>query len=201
MKKILSLLFLLLSAVPSHSAVPAYQWFPSNEFYISAPFSQAIHYPSNSKTSHADAWALGFRAVGNGSGVGKTGGLQIQKLTVNNGGPGVNGSFYLLELLAGAEYISPKVEDQPLRFTAGLLANAGLADTTLFVAPMLTASLLYQTAATQVPTGFSLAFYYRFTDISLNDAAGHPGTLRPSLGFRLGYTFKGFWTHPQKSTP
>lgn len=192
---------LLLAAAPAWAAAPVYQWFPSNEFYFSVPFSQDIHYPSTNKTSRADAWALGFRAVGNGTGVGKTGGLQIQKLTVNNAGPGVSGSFYLLELLAGAEYISPKVENKPLRFTAGLLANAGLADTTLFAAPMLTAGLLYQTAATQVPTGFSLAFYYRFTDIALNDAASQPGTLRPALGFRLGYTFKGFWTHPQKSTP
>lgn len=193
--------FLLLAAAPARAAAPAYQWFPSNEFYFSAPLTQDIHYPSNNKTSHADAWALGFRAVGNGSGVGKTGGLQIQHLTVNNGGSGVNGSFYLLEMLAGAEYISPKVDNSPLRFTAGLLANAGLADTTLFVAPMLTAGLLYQTAATQVPAGFSLAFYYRFTDIALNDAAGQPGALRPALGLRLGYTFKGFWTRQQKSTP
>ena len=200
MKKILTLLFLL-SSVSAHAALPAYQWFPSNEFYFSAPFSQTIHYPSSNKTSHADAWALGFRAVGNGSGVGKTGGLQIQRLTVNNSAAGVNGSFYLLEMLAGAEYISPKVENKPFRFTAGLLANAGLADTTLFVAPMLTAGLLYQTAFTQVPSGFSLSFYYRFTDIALNDAGGAPGTLRPALGFRLGYTFRGFWTHPQKSTP
>ena len=192
---------LLFSAAPVRAAAPAYQWFPSNEFYFSVPFAQEIHYPSSSKTSHADAWALGFRAVGNGAGVGKTGGLQIQHLTVNNGATGVNGSFYLLEMLAGAEYISPKVENKPLRFTAGLLANAGLADTTLFVAPMLTAGLLYQTAFTQVPNGFSLAFYYRFTDISLNDAACASGTLRPALGFRLGYTFRGFWTRQQKSTP
>ncbi|MDO8804783.1 MAG: hypothetical protein Q7R35_10135 [Elusimicrobiota bacterium] len=193
-------LILLFAAAPARAAAPAYQWFPSNELYFSAPFFQAIHYPAGGKTAQAGAWAFGYRAIGNGDGVGKTGGLQLQKLTVNSGGAGVKGSFYLLEMLAGAEYISPWAQDKPLRFTAGLLANAGLADTTLFVAPMLTAGLLYQTAATQVPGGFSLAFYYRFTDIDLDDAAGKPGTLRPALGFRLGYIFKGFWAPKEKST-
>ena len=75
------------------------------------------------------------------------------------------------------------------------LANLGLADTTLYMAPMLTAGLLYQTnPAEQLPNGFSLTLYYRLTDIHLDNAAGKLATLRPSAGLRLGYIFTGFWS-------
>jgi hypothetical protein len=190
------LLFFLV--VPSHAAAPIYKWFPSNEFYFSAPFSQSIHYPG--KTLRAEAWALGFRAVGNGDGVERTGGLQIQKLTVSNTALGVNGSFYLLELPVGAEYISPKIENKSLRLTAGLLADLGLSDTTLFMAPMLTTGLLYQTSTEQIPSGLTLSLYYRFASIDLDNAAGRPGTLRPAAGLKLGYIFEGFWAPKDKST-
>ena len=197
--KFLLILFFLFSAVPSHSAAPIYKWFPSNEFYFSAPFSQSVHYPG--KTIHADTWALGYRAVGNGVGVDKTGGLQIQKLTVSNSALGLNGSFYLLEFLLGGEYLSPKVENKPLRFSAGLLADLGLADTTLFMAPMLTAGLLYQTIPGQIPSGITLSVYYRLSSISIDDAAGRPATLRPAVGLKLGYIFEGFWAPKEKSAP
>ncbi|MCX5792764.1 MAG: hypothetical protein NTY45_11220 [Elusimicrobia bacterium] len=187
------LAILLAGSLPAGAAVPVYKWFPSNEFYFAAPLAQNLHYPGG--TARAAAWAFGFRAVSNGEGVGKTGAFQIQHLTVNNKTAGVNGSFYLLELLAGAEYISPAAQNQPMRFTAAALANLGLSDTTLYMAPMLTAGLLYQTnPAEQIPNGFSLTLYYRLTDIHLDNAAGKPAALRPAAGLRLGYIFPGFWT-------
>ncbi|MCX5792761.1 MAG: hypothetical protein NTY45_11205 [Elusimicrobia bacterium] len=95
------LAILLAGSLPAGAAVPVYKWFPSNEFYFAAPLAQNLRYPGG--TARAAAWAFGFRAVSNGEGVGKTGAFQIQHLTLNSRTAGVNGSFYLLELLAGAE--------------------------------------------------------------------------------------------------
>ena len=50
------------------------------------------------------------------------------------------------------------------------------------------------------PWGFGLTFdiYYRLTDIDLNNVGGGAGTLKPALGFKMGYIFEGFWTTKEK---
>ncbi|HBA59910.1 MAG TPA: hypothetical protein DCZ92_03635 [Elusimicrobia bacterium] len=178
---------------------PIYQWVSANEYYFILPAAQDLHLSGNGNTESVKPWGFGFRAVGHET-FSKTGGLQVQSIKVDNPNTGKD-TFYLWEILAGMQYTSPKVQGKPLRFTASGLGEFGLSDTTLYMAPMLTAGLLYTTdefAAT--PTGFTFDLYYRLTDIDLdNVGGGKAGTLKPALGFKVGYIFEGFWTTKEKS--
>lgn len=109
-------------------------------------------------------------------------------------------TFYLFDLLLGMEYMAPKVQGKPLRFTAQAFADLGLSDTTLYAAPVISAGLLYTTDETSdTPTGLTFDVFYRLTDIDLdNVGGGKAGTLKPALGFKVGYIFEGFWTTKEK---
>ena len=164
-----------------------------------------LRYAKKCESPHKDTevihpWGLGFRAVGNGERFSKTGGLQIQQVKASNRSLPETNSFYILEMLLGLEYMTPKVQGKPLRFTASALGNFGLSDTTLFMAPVLSAGLLYTTDEdSATPTGLTLNIFYRPTDIDLNNVGGGKnGTLKPAIGFKVGYIFEGFWTTKEK---
>lgn len=141
---------------------------------------------------------MGIRAVGNGP-FGRTAGLQLQAVKTDSPSTGLN-TFYLLDLLIGMEYMSPKTPGKPLRFSAAALADLGLSGSTLYAAPVLTAGLLYTTDYLALtPTGFTFNIFYRLTDLDLDDVGnGRAGTLKPALGLKLGYAFQGFWTTKEK---
>jgi len=196
------ILFVLLSAGLSQAraaeAKPVYQWVSANEYYFILPTGQDLYLPRNGDTLSVKPWGFGFRAVGHET-FAKTGGLQFQSIKVDNSSTGRN-TFYLWELLAGMEYIAPKVQGKPLRFKASAVADLGLSDTTFFVAPILSAGLLYATEEySATPTGFTFDIYYRLSDIDLDNVGGGAGTLKPALGFKVGYIFEGFWTTKEKS--
>ena len=201
-KKYALVLFILLSAGLSQAraaeAKPVYQWVSANEYYFILPTGQDLYLPRNGDTLSVKPWGFGFRAVGHETFT-KTGGLQFQSIKVDNPSTGRN-TFYLWELLAGMEYIAPKVQGKPLRFKASAVADFGLSDTTFFVAPILSAGLLYATEEySATPTGFTFDIYYRLTDIDIDNVGGGAGTLKPALGFKVGYIFEGFWTTKEKS--
>ena len=187
------------SYVAAAESKPVYQWVSANEYYFILPTAQDLHLSGSGNTESIKPWGFGFRAVGHET-FSKTGGLQVQSIKVDNPNTGKD-TFYLWEILAGMQYTSPKVQGKPLRFTASGLGEFGMSDTTLYMAPMLTAGLLYTTdefAAT--PTGLTFDLYYRLTDIDLdNVGGGKAGTLKPALGFKVGYIFEGFWTTKEKS--
>lgn len=143
-------------------------------------------------------WGFGFRAVGNET-ISRTGGLQFQSVKVNRPRTGKD-TFYLFDLLLGLEYMTPKVQGKPLRFTAQAYADLGLSDTTIYAAPVISAGLLYTTSeVADTPTGFTLDIFYRLTDLDLdNVGGGSAGTLKPALGFKIGYVFEGFWRIKEK---
>ena len=197
------ILFVLLSAGLSQAraaeAKPVYQWVSANEYYFILPTGQDLYLPRNGDTLSVKPWGFGFRAVGHET-FAKTGGLQFQSIKVDNPSTGRN-TFYLWELLAGMEYIAPKVQGKPLRFKASAVADLGLSDTTFFVAPILSAGLLYATEEySATPTGFTFDIYYRLSDIDLDEVGGGAGTLKPALGFKVGYIFEGFWTTKEKKS-
>ena len=201
-EKYIFILLLALSAVwfPSSAraaeAKPVYKWVSANEYYFLLPTSQDLAI-SGAGTESVKPWGFGFRAVGHETFT-KTGGLQFQSIKVDNPSTGRN-TFYLWELLAGMEYIAPKVQGKPLRFTASAVADFGLSDTAFFVAPILSAGLLYATEEySATPTGFTFDIYYRLTDIDLDNVGGGAGTLKPALGFKVGYIFEGFWAVKEK---
>ena len=201
-KKYALLLFILLSAglaqARAAEAKPVYQWVSANEYYFILPTGQDLYLPRNGDTLSVKPWGFGFRAVGHET-FAKTGGLQFQSIKVDNPSTGRN-TFYLWELLAGMEYIAPKVQGKPLRFKASAVADLGLSDTTFFVAPIISAGLLYATEEySATPTGFTFDIYYRLSDIDLDNVGGGAGTLKPALGFKVGYIFEGFWTTKEKS--
>lgn len=177
---------------------PVYTWVSANEYYFLLPTSQDLAI-SGAGTESVKPWGFGFRAVGHET-FAKTGGLQFQSVKVDSPSTGRT-TFYLWELLLGMEYMAPKVQGKPLRFTASALADLGLSDTTFFVAPVLSAGLLYTTDASALtPTGFTFDIYYRLADIDLDSVGGgRSGTLKPALGFKVGYIFEGFWTIKEKS--
>ena len=200
-KKYALMLFVLLSAGLSQAraaeAKPVYQWVSANEYYFILPTGQDLYLPRNGDTLSVNPWGFGFRAVGHET-FAKTGGLQFQSIKVDNPSTGRN-TFYLWELLAGMEYIAPKVQGKPLRFKASAVADLGLSDTTFFVAPILSAGLLYATEEySATPTGFTFDIYYRLSDIDLDEVGSGAGTLKPALGFKVGYIFEGFWTTKEK---
>ena len=196
------MLFVLLSAGLSQAraaeAKPVYQWVSANEYYFILPTGQDLYLPRNGDTLSVKPWGFGFRAVGHET-FAKTGGLQFQSVKVDSPSTGRN-TFYLWELMLGMEYMAPKVQGKPLRFTASALADLGLSDTTFFVAPVLSAGLLYTTDETALtPTGFTFDIYYRLADIDLDSVGGgRAGTLKPALGFKVGYIFEGFWAVKEK---
>ena len=193
------LLAISLSPALAAESKPVYTWVSANEYYFILPAAQDLHLSGSGNNESVKPWGFGFRAVGHET-FSKTGGLQVQSIKVDNPSTGKD-TFYLWEILAGMQYTSPKVQGKPLRFTAAGLGEFGLSDSTLYMAPMLRAGLLYTTdefAAT--PTGFTFDIYYRLTDIDLdNVGGGKAGTLKPALGFKLGYIFEGFWTTKEKS--
>ena len=188
---IAALLFLPCAAA---AAMPGYNWMPANEIYLTAPLKQTIIYSEGGISPYADTLGLGYRLAGDGQGVTKTAAVQLQRLTVSNNILGLSGTFSLLELLGGAEYSFPAESKKRLRWTASALADLGLGGNTVFMAPVLTAGLLYRAnPAAAGPGGTTFTVYYRFTDITLHSALGQSVTLRPALGFRLGYLFSSFW--------
>lgn len=179
---------------------PVYKWVSANEFYFILPTPQDLYLPGNKDTAVVHPWGLGFRAVGNGESFSRTGAFQIQNVKATNRSLPESNSFYILDLLLGVEYMTPKVQGKPLRFTASALGDFGLSDTTLFMAPVISAGLLYTTDENaSTPTGLTFNIFYRLTDIDLNDVGGgHSGTLNPAIDLKVGYIFEGFWTAKEK---
>lgn len=179
------------------ASAPKWRWVSANEYYFILPTAQRLRVPDRGGSVTVHPWGVGFRAVG-GEGVSRTGALQLQSVKVDSAGVGRD-TFYLLDLLLGLEYITPQREGRPLRFKAGASADLGLSDNDLYFTPVLSAGLLYGTdAAAETQKGFTFDVYYRLTDIDLDGAVnGYSATLRPALGFRVGYIFEGFWTVKQ----
>lgn len=49
------------------------------------------------------------------------------------------------------------------------------------------------------PAGFTFDVFCRLIDLELdNVGGGRSGTLKPALGFKIGYMFEGFWTTKEK---
>lgn len=202
MVKIISIAALLLSAglgrVCAAEAKPVYKWIAGTEYYLLLPTAQDLRLPGAGVTESVKPWGLGIRAVGNGP-FGKTAGLQLQSVKVDTPHTGRD-TIYLLGLLLGMEYMTPKAQGKPLRFTAAAFADLGLSGSTLYAAPVLTAGFLYTTDYTALtPTGLTFNLFYRLTDLDLDDAGnGKAGTLKPALGLKVGYAFKGFWTSKEQ---
>ena len=177
---------------------PIYKWMAANEYYMIMPTAQTLNI-SGGGSERVKPWGFGFRAVGNNETISKTGGLQFQSIKVDNPHTGKD-TFYLFDLLLGMEFMTPKVQGKPLRFTAQAFADLGLSDTTLYVAPMISAGFLYTTKEfTDTPTGLTFDIFYRLIDLDLdNVGGGKSGTLKPALGIKIGYIFEGFWTVKEK---
>lgn len=187
-----------LGRLAAAEAKPAYKWIAGTEYYLLLPTAQDLRLPAAGVTESVKPWGLGIRAVGNGP-FGKTAGLQLQSVKVDSPSTG-NSTFYLLDLLLGMEYMTPKKPGRPLRFSAAAFADLGLSGSTLYAAPVLTAGFLYSTDNMALtPTGLTLNIFYRLTDLDLDDAAnGKAVTLKPALGLKAGYAFQGFWTSKEK---
>lgn len=179
---------------------PVYKWISANEFYFILPVPQDLYLSGNKDTTIVHPWGLGFRAVGNGERFSKTGGLQIQQVKVSNRSLPDTNSFYIFDFLAGLEYMTPKVENKPFRFTASALGDFGLAGIDLFMAPVISAGFVYMTEEhADTPTGLTFNLFYRLTEIDSSDVGGgKSGRLQPGLGFKIGYIFEGFWTTKEK---
>lgn len=108
---------------------PSYKWMAANEYYMIMPTAQTLNVSGGGSES-VKPWGFGFRAVGNNEAISKTGGLQFQSIKVDNPHTGKD-TFYLFDLLLGMEFMTPKVQGKPLRFTAQAYADLGLSDTTL----------------------------------------------------------------------
>ena len=202
MKRIISVIATIFFTAASASAAdpkPVYKWMAANEYYMIMPTAQTLNISGGGSES-VKPWGFGFRAVGNNETISKTGGLQFQSIKVDNPHTGKD-TFYLFDLLLGMEFMTPKVQGKPLRFTAQAFADLGLSDTTLYAAPMISAGFLYTTKEfTDTPTGLTFDIFYRLIDLDLdNVGGGKAGTLKPALGVKIGYIFEGFWTVKEKS--
>lgn len=201
MKKLFSILILVLSGTPplllAAESKPVWKWVSANEYYMIMPTGQSLDI-SGGGNETVKPWGFGFRAVGHET-ISKTGGLQFQSIRVDNPHTGKD-TVYLFDLLLGLEYIAPKVQGKPLRFTAQAYADLGFSDTTLYAAPMISVGFLYTTNEfADTPTGFTVDIFYRLTDLDLdNVGGGKAGTLKPALGVKIGYIFEGFWTTKEK---
>lgn len=198
-----TLLAIVLLAITTTSAIaadpkPVYKWVSANEYYMIMPTGQSLDI-SGGGNETVKPWGFGFRAVGHET-ISKTGGLQFQSIKADNPHTGKD-TFYLFDLLLGMEYMTPKVHGKPLRFTAQAYADLGLSDTTFYAAPMISTGFLYSTNEfADTPTGFTFDIFYRLIDLDLdNVGGGKAGTLKPALGFKIGYIFEGFWTTKEKS--
>ncbi|MDD5208931.1 MAG: hypothetical protein PHV36_06070 [Elusimicrobiales bacterium] len=201
MKKILAFTAFTFGVIAYSNAAetkPVYKWMAANEYYMIMPTAQTLNISGGGSES-VKPWGFGFRAVGHET-ISKTGGLQFQSIKVDNPHTGKD-TFYLFDLLLGMEYMTPKVQGKPLRFTAQAYADLGLSDTTLYAAPIISAGMLYTTNEfADTPTGFTFDIFYRLIDLDLdNVGGGKAGTLKPALGFKIGYIFEGFWTTKEKS--
>lgn len=202
MKKTIALLVLFFGTVICANAAdpkPVYKWVAANEYYMIMPTAQTLSVSGGGSES-VKPWGFGFRAVGNNETISKTGGLQFQSIKVDSS-PAGKDTFYLFDLLLGMEFMTPKVQGKALRFTAQAFADLGLSDTTLYAAPMVSAGLLYTTNdLADTPTGFTFDIFYRLISLDLDNVGdGKAGTLKPALGFKVGYIFEGFWTTKEKS--
>ena len=187
-----------LSQARAAEAKTDYKWVSSNEYYFILPASQHLSLSGGGDTLGVKPWGFGLRAAGNEP-FSRTGGLQFQSVKVDSPGTGKN-AFYLWDLMLGMEYIAPKIQGKPLRFTASAVADLGMSDTTFYAAPVISAGLLYTTDEfADTPTGLTFDLYYRLTDLELDNAGGGAGTLKPALGFKVGYIFEGFWTTKEKT--
>jgi len=201
-KRFVVLVSLLLAAcavgASAAESKPVYKWVSANEYYFLLPAAGQTLDISGGGSDSVKPWGFGFRAVGQDT-FSKTGGLQFQSVKVDNPHTGKD-TFYLFDLLLGMEYMAPKVQGKPLRFTAQVFADLGLSDTTFYAAPVISAGLLYTTDEyANTPTGLTFDVYYRLTDIDLDSVGGgKSGTLKPALGFKVGYIFEGFWTTKEK---
>ena len=118
MKKTIVILTLVFGTLPCANAAdpkPVYKWMAANEYYMIMPTAQTLNISGGGSES-VKPWGFGFRAVGNNETITKTGGLQFQSIKVDSLSTGRN-TFYLWELLLGMEYMAPKVQGKPLRFT------------------------------------------------------------------------------------
>ena len=187
-------------SVRTAESKPVSKWISANEYYFILPAPQDMYFPGNKDTEVVRPWGFGLRAVGNGEKFSKTGGLQVQRVKVGNRSLPETNSFYIFDMLLGLEYMTPKVENKPLRFTASALGDFGLAGTDLFMAPMISAGFLYTTEEhADTPTGLTFSLFYRLTEIDISDVGGgKAGRLQPDLGFKIGYIFEGFWTTKEK---
>jgi hypothetical protein len=201
-KRFVVLVSLLLAAcavgASAAESKPVYKWVSANEYYFLLPAAGQTLDISGGGSDSVKPWGFGFRAVGQDT-FSKTGGLQFQSMKVDNPHTGKD-TVYLFDLLLGMEYMAPKVQGKPLRFTAQAFADLGLSDTTFYAAPVISAGLLYTTDEyADTPTGLTFDVYYRLTDIDLDSVGGgKSGTLKPALGFKVGYIFEGFWTTKEK---
>lgn len=193
-KLVLLLLLSFCTTIASAAAKkPAQAWEPSGETYFVFPIGQDIRYPANNATVSADVWGLGYRMLGSKEGISRTAALQLQRVNVTNTAVGVDGSFYMAEILAGVELITP-ISANNLRFTLSATGDFGYAGGDLFMAPMLTVGALYQVKSEyDQPSGVHLSLFYRPIEVHVGDAAGRTGKLKPTIGIRLGYAFPGFW--------
>jgi len=202
-KKYALILFILLAGAAQARAAGSglvYKWVSSNEYYAIMPTPVRIHYTGSKVSETAHPWGFGIRAVGDGETVSRTGALQVQVIKIDNRSLDETNTFYIFDLLLGAEFKTAKVQDRRLRFTASALADVGLSNTNFFLAPQLSAGLLYATdLAAETPTGFTCSVFWRPTDIALSDVGnGVSASLRPAVGVKLGYIFEGFWTTKAK---
>lgn len=198
MKKIIAAAALLCCAAAAE-AKPLWSWVSASEYYFILPAGQDLQLDGGAGTELVKPWGFGVRGVGAET-VSKTGALQLQQVRVDNPATGRN-KFYLLELLLGLEYVTPRAAGRPLRFKGAALADLGLADNTLFAAPVLSAGVLYDTnPLADTPCGFTADIFYRLTSVEIDNAGGgRGGSLRPAFGVKIGYIFEGFWTVKDKA--
>lgn len=192
MKKLFLMLAALLAWAGPAAAKPVWSWVSANEYYMILPVSQDLNLSAGG-SEKVKPWGFGLRAVGSET-VSKTGALQLQSLKADGE------RVYLLELLLGLEYLTPKTAGRPLRFKAAAFGDLGLSDNSMFIAPVVSAGLLYTTdEAAATPKGLTFDIFYRLSDIDLDNVGnGRTATLEPSLGFKVGYIFEGFWTVKDK---
>lgn len=196
MKKIFTTLVLLGVGWPALAAdKPVYKWNAANELYFLLPTPQTLYLTESKTNEVVHPLGLGVRTVGDGEFFGRTGAVQIQSVRTSR-----NESFWLLDFLAGVEYMTPKAENRRLRLTLSALGDIGLADTHAYMVPILSAGLIYATdPAALTPVGFTLNVYWRPAIIDVSDTGGGiSGELRPAVGLKLGYIFEGFWTVKEK---
>ena len=170
-----------------------HKWNAADEIYFILPLPQEMRF-QREDTAIVHPWGFGLRAVGNNEGFSGTGGLQVQSVRTGNLNLSATNSFYVFDLFMGLEYMTPKVENKPLRYTASALGGFGLSSGDFFMTSIISAGILYTTEEhANTPVGLSFNLFYRLTETDLNNSSGANGLLEPCFGFKIGYIFKGFW--------